>query len=226
MSNLVDFPFYREIEEYKLGLRPPIERFAIVVVFALCAMLAGTIVGLEQGRRPVLSARDESVANKAVQSRLAELQNALESHFPQSLQLPDYRVIVVGDQLEVHFSTSIMFAGGQAKLSGADGDTLHQLALALLPVAKSAKIKFEAFTDDAPPSSTNALYPTNWELSGARAARVLRIFAKAGFPQENLTFVGWGETYPLVPNRDANGEPIPENRLKNRRMVVRVLAGQ
>lgn len=226
MSNAVDFPFYREIEEYKLGLRPPIERFAMIIIFALGSMLAGSIVGIEQGRKPMLSNRDEAIKAEALQKRVADIKTAVETGFAAAVALPDFRFVESGNELEIHFGTSIMFGGGQAHLSGDNSEVLRQLAGALIPVAKDAKIKFEAFTDDAPMSATSSIYPSNWELSGARAARVLRLFAKEGFSKENLTFVGWGETYPLVPNRDAGGEAIPENRLKNRRMVVRVLASQ
>jgi chemotaxis protein MotB len=220
---MTDFPFYREIEEFKAGLRPPVERFVMVVVFSLCAMMVGTIVGVQQGQTSPRFMDAETSKSVPASEKVLALKAAVESGFKGAKSLPDFRLVESGSDLEIHFNTSRIFGAGQASLSGEDGDRLHKLALALLPAAKDYKVKFEAYTDDAPISGSTGKYPSNWELSGARAARVLRIFNVAGFPVENLTFVGWGETHPLVPNRSPSGETIQENRLKNRRMVVRVL---
>ena len=78
---MTDFPFYREIEEYKLGLRPPVERFAMVVVFALCSMMVGAVVGVEQGRKPMATARQEEARGTlGVGARDGEEERETEGH--------------------------------------------------------------------------------------------------------------------------------------------------
>ncbi len=90
---------------------------------------------------------------------------------------------------------------------------------------KTFNITVEGHTDDDPIST--ARFPSNWELSTGRAATVVRFFQTAGFSGEGidgkrLMAAGFGDTQPKVPNRDINNNPIPENQLKNRRVVIRV----
>jgi chemotaxis protein MotB len=67
------------------------------------------------------------------------------------------------------------------------------------------------------------MFPSNWELSGARAARVVRMFETMGFDRRQLQAIGYADTKPLVPNRDAQGAAIPQNQAQNRRVVLRVI---
>src|SRR3712207_9008787 len=59
---------------------------------------------------------------------------------------------------------------------------------------RSHKIVVEGHTDSRPIIS--GIYPSNWELSGARAARVVRIFLEQGFPADLLTAIGYADTRP------------------------------
>jgi len=81
-------------------------------------------------------------------------------------------------------------------------------------------IEVEGHTDDVPISTFR--YPSNWELSAARAAGVVRYFIDESIEADRLRAVGFADTRPKVPNRDAEGVGIPENRAANRRIVVRV----
>jgi type VI secretion system protein ImpK len=70
-------------------------------------------------------------------------------------------------------------------------------------------------TDDVRSFSTR--FPSNWELSKARAASVLKLLAERAGPADRYTVVGRGETEPLVPN------DTPANRARNRRVDIIVL---
>ncbi len=59
-------------------------------------------------------------------------------------------------------------------------------------------------------------FPTNWELAGARAARVVRLFEEDGIDGDRLLVVSLGETHPVASNQDAEG------RAKNRRIEIRL----
>ena len=65
-------------------------------------------------------------------------------------------------------------------------------------------------------------FASSWELSAARAAAVVREFIKAGLNPDRFQAVGMADIAPKYPNRDLNGTPIPENRIKNRRISVHV----
>jgi len=77
-------------------------------------------------------------------------------------------------------------------------------------------VLIEGHTDNLP--IRTAQYPSNWELSAARAARVLRyLVQKGGISPHRLTAVGYADTRPLVPNT------TPANRAQNRRVDIAIL---
>lgn len=81
-------------------------------------------------------------------------------------------------------------------------------------------IEVEGHTDDDPISTQR--FPSNWELSTARATQVVRFFIDKGFLRTRLKATGFAETRPKVPNRDEAGEAIKENQAVNRRVNIRV----
>ena len=86
---------------------------------------------------------------------------------------------------------------------------------------KKYRVVVEGYTDGRPVLA--GVYPSNWELSGARAARVIRLFLEAGFGPERLTAIGYGDTRPEVIERATDGSWIDEALARNRRVVVRIL---
>jgi chemotaxis protein MotB len=77
-------------------------------------------------------------------------------------------------------------------------------------------IRVEAHTDDVP--TNNPLYPTNWELSVARAVAIVRMLAEeCGVPPERLCAAGHGQYKPLVSNDSR------EHRAINRRAEIIIL---
>ena len=64
--------------------------------------------------------------------------------------------------------------------------------------------------------------PSNWELSGARAGAVVRAMIANEMDVNRFKAVGLAEISPAYPNKNPYGEPIPENRIKNRRVIVRI----
>jgi chemotaxis protein MotB len=74
------------------------------------------------------------------------------------------------------------------------------------------QVEVEGHTDDIPINS--ARFPSNWELSAARAVTVARYFQSLGMPPGRLAATGYGEFHPLAENA------TPEGREKNRRVEV------
>ena len=72
------------------------------------------------------------------------------------------------------------------------------------------------------PLSGKGRYPTNWELSAARAINVVKFLISRGVDPSPLRAIGYADTKPREPNRDVNGRPIRENQSKNRRVAIRV----
>ncbi len=112
--------------------------------------------------------------------------------------------------VEVEFKTSLLFGSGDARLSAAAVPVLRELAVVLQGF--SNPIQVEGFTDDVPIST--ATFPSNWELSAARAASVVHLFSRRGVKPQRMAAVGYGEYRPIADNDTAEG------RNRNRRVVL------
>lgn len=128
---------------------------------------------------------------------------------------------VLPDGIEISFLGTVFFSSGSADLKDEGGKVLTSI----FPIIKNEKTNFditiEGHTDDNPVTS-NPHYRDNFELSSLRACRVLDVFLKEGFKKDKMTAVGFGDSRPLVKNRDENGKPIPINQSQNRRVVIKL----
>ncbi|HJY39387.1 MAG TPA: flagellar motor protein MotD [Steroidobacteraceae bacterium] len=132
--------------------------------------------------------------------------------------LIDRELIVVrrhGTWVEVEIQTDILFPSGVATLSTPAEQVLTQLAETLKPFPNS--IRVEGHTDNRP--INKPAFPSNWELSSARAASVVHLFTRAGMDPARLAVVGLGE------NRPVQSNATPEGRNANRRVVLVILGG-
>ena len=115
--------------------------------------------------------------------------------------------------VEVEINTSILFGSGSAGLQPAAMPVMRTLAKIL--GEKKYNIQVEGFTDNVP-IKTEA-FPSNWELSAARAASVVRVFADDGVSPQRLAAIGFGEHRPIADNSSE------DSRKKNRRVRVVIL---
>ena len=121
----------------------------------------------------------------------------------------------------LEISSAAFFDSGSAILSPAGKLILHDVAGNLKSERfEDYQVTVEGHTDDAPINTP--LFPSNWELSTARAAAVVRFFLDEGIPAQKLRAAGYSDTFPKVPNRDPNGKAIPENQAQNRRVVIKL----
>jgi chemotaxis protein MotB len=110
----------------------------------------------------------------------------------------------------------ILFASGSAALTPAGASILNPIAHSLRALPNP--IRVEGHTDPNPIST--AQFPSNWELSGARASAVVRSLAGDGIPDSRLQFAGFGSTRPIARNDTAAGQS------RNRRVEILVLRMQ
>ena len=82
-------------------------------------------------------------------------------------------------------------------------------------------IEVEGHTDDDPINTPQ--FPSNWELSAARASAVVRQMEKDGVHRFQMKAIGMGDSHPKAPNRTLDGEPIPVNMAKNRRVAINLV---
>jgi chemotaxis protein MotB len=154
-------------------------------------------------------------------NKLSDEQQNLErirTEVERALQpLIDKNLVVVRrtpNWLEIEIRTDILFPSGVATLSPSANQVLSSLGQILAPFANPLRV--EGYTDDVPIDTT--VYPSNWELSAARAASVARLFTEHGVDPERLGIVGWGQYRPAAENDNEDG------RNKNRRVLVVVLS--
>jgi chemotaxis protein MotB len=105
----------------------------------------------------------------------------------------------------------VFFDSGSAQLKPQASGILDKVAVILSGELKHP-IVVEGNTDSQPISGSQ--YPSNWELSGARAAAVVRTFVGHGVNPRRVSFTGYGSTVPIATNSTAAG------RSKNRRVDV------
>jgi chemotaxis protein MotB len=125
------------------------------------------------------------------------------------LQVRQYK-----DMLTVEVAEQLFFDSGRAALKDQGKDVLKRVGEALKGY-EDKMIRVVGHTDNVPISTSQ--FPSNWELSAARATTVVRFLQSAGVPPERMTASGRGEFSPIAPNDDADG------RKKNRRIEITLI---
>lgn len=114
--------------------------------------------------------------------------------------------------LQIELKDSILFSSGSADTSEQAQKIFDEIAGILQ--GYSNPVQVEGFTDNIPIKSVK--YPTNWELSTARASAIVKYLAIKGVAPERLSAVGYGEYQPKASNNTEQG------RAQNRRVTIMV----
>ena len=117
--------------------------------------------------------------------------------------------------LAIELKSNLLFQSGEAE-PGTDAQPI-MAALADTVRDGGLPIRVEGFTDDQPIASD--IYPSNWELSSARAASIVKMLADNGVAQNRLAAIGYAEFQPVGPN------DTEEGRAANRRVVLMISRG-
>lgn len=111
---------------------------------------------------------------------------------------------------KVNFGTNVLFAPGLATVTIETYPHLDQIIT--IALKDPFFIRVEGHTDDVPINTPE--FPSNWELSTARAVNVLRYFLKKKIPAERLAAIGFSQYHPVVSN------DTPIGRQENRRVEI------
>ena len=114
----------------------------------------------------------------------------------------------------VQINASVLFASARAELEGESVAVLTAVARVLAKVNNAMQV--EGYSDNSPINT--AFYPSNWELSAARASSVVRLFIENGVAPSRLVAIGYGENRPVDSNDSAEG------RARNRRVTIMILS--
>ena len=122
------------------------------------------------------------------------------------------------DRLKVTVLNEILFPEGGWELNQKGRETLNKI----VPVLKkltNQRIEVNGYTDNVPIGpELKSRFPSNWELSTARATDVVRYLIKEGVSPQLLSATGYGEEDPVASN------DTPEGRAKNRRIEIVLVA--
>jgi chemotaxis protein MotB len=124
-------------------------------------------------------------------------------------------VFLSGEALTVRLPDKLLFAVGRAELSEEGRPVLKKIALMLESSLRDCAVVVEGHTDDLPIArALQYKYPTNWELSAARASAAVVFLIERGVAPGRLSAVGRGETDAVADNETEQG------RAANRRIDI------
>ncbi|WP_233261382.1 OmpA family protein [Vitiosangium sp. GDMCC 1.1324] len=174
---------------------------------------------LEDERTRLSTEREQ--LQQAVQEKDAELARLkatyedIEQKLKAEISDGEIRLSQAEGRIQVDLVDKILFDSGEAALTERGNEVLTRLG-AVLAKVENRSIFVSGHTDDAPPSQRlAATYPTNWELSVARAVNVVRFLGeKAGVPPSRLVAAGHADTKPVASNA------TPKGRARNRRIEI------
>ena len=176
----------------------------------------------KQSYQDSLTAREADLQKQMAELQAKDMQVKEQSNSFQQMQDAmkaevDAKTVTIQElegKLTVSLVEAILFDSGKANVKKAGKDALAKVAEVLKNV-KDQDIIVAGHTDNVPiTSKLAATYPTNWELSAARAIAVVKLLEADGVDPKLLLAAGFGEFRPVADNG------TPEGRAQNRRMEI------
>ena len=147
------------------------------------------------------------------EKRVAELKS-LMAKFKSLIDSGKLRVKMIDGRMVLVLPTDVLFDSGSAKLATAGKQAIAEIA-AVLATMSDRRFQVEGHTDNVPIKT--AQYPSNWELSQARALVVVKAMTEAGMKGAALSAAGYGEHHPAAKNDSDKG------KAENRRIEIVVV---
>jgi chemotaxis protein MotB len=161
--------------------------------------------------------KEEAAAKAAeAEAELARQQDVymkLQDTFSQEQAANQVKIEMLKSGIKVNLANEILFPPGSSRLNSQGVEVLKRAAADLKESPYQTLVA--GFTDNVAISGNlKKKYPSNWELAGARAARVVRLLETEGVPSEQLILLSLGENQPVASNDTAEG------RSRNRRIEI------
>jgi chemotaxis protein MotB len=146
----------------------------------------------------------------AAEARVAQFQELIK-RFQKLADAGKLKVVLRNGRMVIELPTDVLFDSGKSEVRREGRDTLSEVGKVLAGMP-DRQFQVAGHTDNVAISTPK--FPSNWELSTARAVEVVKIFIAAKVPEKNLSAAGYGEFDPVAPNENA------DNKQKNRRIEV------
>ena len=181
------------------------------------------VTDLEKEKAAISNELEEKIANisKEKEQEIAKVKGTydeLVNDMKQEIEQGQIKITQLADRLSVSMVDKILFPSGEVDITS-DGLKVLQRIGNVLKNTQDKIIRIEGHTDNVPiHRRLKKKFPTNWELSTARATNVLRFLQeKAGIGAERLQAVGLAEYHPVASNETVAG------RSQNRRIEIALL---
>eukprot|EP01047_Picozoa_sp_COSAG01_P000222 COSAG01_NODE_3_length_63519_cov_1591.007663_40_plen_283_part_00 len=188
-------------EQRKAALSGPIERFTVLKDLKKTREHIETSTSIKIETLKKIKQQQEQIMQMKI-----DIEDLIEKEKLKSVFTVEYTDM----QLELSFGDAVFFDTGSASIK-MSGESINFI-LANLFKKTNSQILIEGHTDNIP--IHNKQYPSNWELSTARSAAVVRSLVNKGLNPSRFAALGFGEFQPVVDNNS------PENRAKNRRVKI------
>jgi chemotaxis protein MotB len=146
----------------------------------------------------------------AAEARVAQFQELIR-RFQKLADAGKLKVVLRQGRMIIELPTDVLFDSGKSDIKGAGRDTLLEVGKVLASMP-DRRFQVAGHTDNVKISTTR--FPSNWELSTARAVEVVKLLVSAKVKPENLSAAGYGEFDPVAANDS------PDNKQKNRRIEI------
>lgn len=173
-------------------------------------------LGVLKGGKTITSSKmiDQGLDGSEVSRRLNNLYRKVAKYIEDNNLQERVNLDVDNRGLTIRFTGKLLFGLGEADIKPEATEILNQIANFIQTVPNQVTV--EGHTDNLP--INNSKFPTNWELSTARATNVIRYFIeKDDIDPSRLSAAGYSKYKPLHPNNN------PQNRALNRRVDVVIL---
>jgi len=178
-------------------------------------LLSQTSAELEAKQAALAETTQKLQATADYMKKTDKLYNDLVKELSTELDAQTIKIKEMKDGVNVNLSEDILFPSGSATLNDSGKQVIIKVSKKLKDIPHQVIVA--GFTDNIPIRGTlTKIFPTNWELAGARAASVVRLLEAQGVDSKKLTAVSFGENEPVASNDTAEG------RSQNRRIEIRL----
>jgi len=191
----------------------------LLAFFAMLIAVSQTDIALWEQMKQGM--RSDVAGKEKVETPLAEIKLDLDSLLVEERNQGLVGVILDKDGIKLSFNSSSLYNSGEAILLPSGERIINKVTQALnLLDYYQFRVDVEGHTDNVPINT--ARFPSNWELSVARASEVVKFFIREGIESDRLKASGYADTKPVLPHVDEFGRDIVENRAANRRILIRI----
>ncbi len=167
-----------------------------------------------ESQKELLQVKEEKAKSRQHVEFVTKTYDDLVAKLKDEIEEGQVRIAQKGNRLAVNMSDQILFPSGSDHIELRGQKVLRKI-VDVLKHEKEKQIAVEGHTDNVPISdSLRSRFESNWELSTARATKVLRFLENGGLDPSRLAAIGYGQHHPIASNTTSHG------RKQNRRIEI------